>query len=188
MKDKKEVTIQSLLTESLRLRLKSIFYKKAKTDLLNETIKNSNQNEGQLYIKLLEKQKEFDDELTTINAKIVKNKELIKNSSGKKNTSDIDKESAMFFIDNIDKPAEERLRLSEDDKQRLQVIMAKLEPIIADRHVHEAPGFPPEGCLDCSGTCTGRCEGTCSGDCLGPCKGSCGILSKGDFQPFPWPQ
>lgn len=201
MKDEKEATIQRLLTESLRLRqiitkkyfelsieMKSILDKK---DLLNETIKNFNQKDGQLYIKLLEKQKELDDELTAINAEIAKNKALIKNSSGKKAASDIDKESAMFFMDNLNKTAEEKLRLTEDDKQRLRLIMAKLEPIITDRDVQKGLGFSglpdTEGCLDCTNSCKGTCDGTCigeclsncAGSCLGPCEGSCGILCEG---------
>jgi hypothetical protein len=199
MKDKKEVNIQSLLKESLRLR-RQISTKKYlelsremnrichEKDLLNEAIKNFNQKEGQLFLKLLERQRKFDVKLASINAKIAKNKALIESSSGKKSSSDIDKESALFFMDNLNKSAEEMLRLSEDDKQQLQVIMAKLEPIITDRDVQKRPpAFPPEGCLDCSGTCIGTCDGTCigpciascSGSCLGPCEGSCGILCEG---------
>ena len=74
MKDKKEVTIQSLLKEGLRLHrqistkkyfelsreMHSICHKK---DLLNEAIKNFNEKEGQLFLKLQEKQKEFDVKL-----------------------------------------------------------------------------------------------------------------------------
>jgi hypothetical protein len=174
MKDKKKVAIKCLLTESLRLRqlstekyfelfieMKSIFDKK---DLLKEKIKTFNQKDEQLY-------------LTAINAKIAKNKAFIKKSAGKISTSDIDRESALFFMDNLNKSAEERLRLTEDDRLRLQVIMAKLEPIITDRDAKKAftlpdtkncffgfPGLPDtEGCL----TCTNSCLGTCSSLCIG---------------------
>ncbi len=199
MKDKKEVTIQSLLKESLRLRrqistkkyfelyreMQSICHKK---DLLNEAIKNFNEKEGQLFLKLQEKQKKFDIKLAAINAKIAKNKALIENSSEEDNTSDIDKERALFFIDNLNKPTDDWLRLTETDKQKLHMIMEKLEPYIAEIDAQKgAPAFPPEGCLDCSGTCTGTCDGTCiskclgvcEGSCIGPCEGSCGILCEG---------
>jgi hypothetical protein len=187
MKDKKEVTIQSLLTESLRLRqltakkyfelfieMKRIFDKK---DLSKETIKNFNQKDEQLYLKLLEKQKELAVELTAINAEITKNKALIKESSDKKSTSDIDKDSAMFFMDSLNKSAEERLRLTEDDKQRLQVILAKLGPITTEKDVQEGfklpdtkncffgfPGLPDtDGCLKCTNSCLGSCSSLCIG-------------------------
>lgn len=199
MKDKKEVTIQNLLKESLQLRrqistkkyyelsrqMHSICHKK---NLLNEAIKNFNEKEGQLFLKLQEKQKAFDVKLAAINAKIAKNKALIQNCSEEYNTSDIDKESALFFINNLNKPTDDWLRLTETDKQRLHIIMAKLEPYIADRNVQKGgPAFPPEGCLDCSGTCTGTCDGTCiskclgvcEGSCIGPCEGSCGIVCEG---------
>jgi hypothetical protein len=154
--------------------MKSIFDKK---DLLKEKIKTFNQKDEQLYLRLLEKQKELDVKLTAINAKIAKNKAFIKKSAGKISTSDIDRESALFFMDNLNKSAEERLRLTEDDRLRLQVIMAKLEPIITDRDAKKAftlpdtkncffgfPGLPDtEGCL----TCTNSCLGTCSSLCIG---------------------
>lgn len=199
MEDKRESTIQSLLKESLQLRqqistkeyfellreMHSICHKK---DLLNKTIKNFNEKEGQLFLKLQQKQKEFDIKLAAIHAKAVKIKELIENSSENNKTSDIDKESALFFIDNLNKHPEDLLRLPEADKQRLHEIVAQLEPYITDNDIQKRhPEFPPEGCLDCSGTCTGTCDGTCIGDCiascsgscLGPCEGSCGILCEG---------
>jgi len=191
MNDEKEVTIQSLLTESQRQRqigtekyyelsieMKGISEKMA---LLGETITHLQEKREQLNILFGEKHKQFEDELNAINTDIAKNKAFIESSSVKEAASGIDQESAMFFMDNLNKSAEESLRLTSNDKQTLHEVMMKLEPLTANRTVPIGPRVDVDviiGCSDCIASCKGACRG-CSGSCMGSCQRECMGSCKG---------
>lgn len=183
MNDEKEVTIQSLLTESQRQRqigtekynellieMKGISEKMA---LLGETITHLQEKREQLNVLFGEKHKQFEAELNAINTDIAKNKALIESSSVKEAASGIDQESAIFFMDNLNKSAEESLRLTSNDKQTLHEIMMKLEPLTANRTVPIGPRVDVNiGCSDCFASCKGACT-SCSGSCMGSCQSAC---------------